>query len=138
MTQNNLINANNLADVVILSAASACNVNVVDIIGQNKTKEVVTARAIASKLLSEYDYGVRESARLINSDPKGVNTFIKSHESRMQDKKHARAYELSKQFIEGYFTSDSSLREKFNLLVTEVLIIQSQYQHIKELLTTTK
>ena len=138
MIQNKPINTNNLADVVILSAASACNVNVVDVIGKSKKWELVMARAIAAKLLGEYDYGIRESARLINSDPKGVHTYVHTHGARMEDKKYARAYGLAQDFVEGYFTSDSSLREKFNQLVTEVMTIKSQYQHIKELLTTAK
>lgn len=136
LIQQRLENSNNLADVVILSAASACNVTIADMMSNTKRKEIITAKAVACGVLSDYGFGIREIARFLMLDPKGTSTFINTQDKRMEDAKYQRAYRLTEEFVEGYFNSDASLREQFNKLFTVYIRLESQYAHIKELLTT--
>lgn len=136
LTQQGLENFKNLGDVVLLAAASSCNVNVVDIIAKGKTKEVAMARAIACKLLDELGYGTREIARLTSTDPKGVYTYIHSHDNRMADSRFKRAFGKAKKYSEDYYSSDASLHDEVAKVKARYIELNSKYEHIKELLTS--
>ena len=135
LIQQGLENSKNLEDVVLLSAASACNVNVVDIISKSKSKEVAMGRAIACAILNDLGFGTREIGRVTNTDPNGVYTFIHSHENRMADLRFARAYNKAKKYSEDYYSSDASLHEEIGRLKAAYIDLSSKYEHLKELLT---
>lgn len=135
LTQQELGNFRNLADVIILSVASATNVSMQDILSSRKTKEVTTARGISCRIMYDQGLHLREIARITNTDPKGVHTYIHSHENRMADKMYSRSYYRANQYLRGYFSSDATLHDEVGRLKAMYLDLQGKYDHLKELLT---
>ncbi len=136
LIQQQLENYSNLGDVVIMASASASNVSVADILSKSKNKEVTMARASACHLLSEHGFGVREISRLTTTDPKGVHTYIHTHDNRMADNRFERVYMKAKRYAEDYYSSDMSLREDVERIKNQYAELASKYEHLKELITS--
>ena len=126
--------SSNLADVILLSVATATGVPIVKIVNADKAREATTARAISCVILKSYDFATREIGRLLNTDPKGVRRFLYMHEDNLLKKRYAKSYQMSNEFVEGYYSSNAALQEKVNVLYTRQMELESKYQHLKELL----
>ena len=102
----------------------------------SKKKEVALAKGIACAVFNDYGYGVREIARLLSIDHKGVSVYIGSHDNRMADKKYLIKYKKVKAFVEGYEHSNEVNVNRLNEMAGKVSAIEERYEHLKELLTS--
>jgi len=134
LIQQSLVSSNSLADVVILSVAKATGVPTVKIVNADKAREATTARGIACVILKSYDFATREIGRLLGVDPKGVRRFLYMHEENLGKKRYLKSFEMANEFVEGYYSSNAALQEKFNTLYVRQMELESKYQHLKELL----
>jgi hypothetical protein len=136
LTQQELGNFKNLADVILLCAASAGGVSTADILSNKRTKEITTARAIAICAMHNQGLSLREIGRISNTDPKGVHTYIHSHDNRMADRRYELAYNRANNFMKGYFSSDASLHSEVDELKAKYVDLSGKYDHLKELITS--
>lgn len=134
LTQLSSENYNSLSDVIILSVSKATGVPTVKIVNADKAREATTARAIACVIMKSYDFATREIGRQLSTDPKGVRRFLYAHEENLAKKRYAKSFEMSNEFVEGYYSSNAGLQEKFNTLYVRQMELESKYQHLKELL----
>ena len=134
LTQRELANFNNLADVFLLSAASAGRVSVSDILSSKKAKEITIARGVAIRLMHNEGLPIREVARITNTDPKGVHTYVHQHDERMEDTRYKRVFEQAREYAVGYYSSDANLRSEVDALRKAFIALDSKCEHIKELI----
>ena len=131
-----MANFNNHENVCLHSCASVTSVSIAEIVGSAKRKEVVMARALTCSVLSYYGYGVREISRITNTDVKGVSVYLEGHDNRMADRRYARAFAKSVQFVNSYEEfSDEAMRDKVNVLYEKYLALEGRFEHLKELIT---
>jgi len=122
---------------VVLSAVSATSgIELAKILSNSKMKEVVLARSVICSILIEYGYGLREIGRIINTDHKGVHTFVESHDNRMADRKYMNTYNRSKKFVEDYESSNENVQGKLDTLYDKYMTLEAKYEHIVDLLTS--
>ena len=69
-------------------------------------------------------------------DPKGVHTYIHSHDNRMADRRYELAYNRANNFMKGYFSSDASLHSEVDELKAKYVDLSGKYDHLKELITS--
>lgn len=136
LTQRELANFKNLADVILLCAASASGVSTTDILSSKKTKETTTARAIAIRAMFDQGLTLREIGRITSTDPKGVHTYIHSHDNRMADVRYSRTYNRTNKYMKGYFSSDATLHSEVDELKAMYVDLSGKYEHLKELITS--
>jgi hypothetical protein len=136
LTQQELGNFKNLADVILLCSASAGGVSTTDILSSKKTKEITIARGVAIAIMHEQGLSIREIARISDTDPKGVHTYVHSHDNRMADKRYSRVFNRANEFMKGYFSSDTSLHGEVDKLKQMYVDLNGKYEHLKELLTS--
>ena len=134
-TQREWSSFKNLGDVILLCAASAANVSTQEILSSKKTKEITIGRAIAISIMHEQGLFLREIARITNTDPKGVHTYIHSHDNRMADRRYAMAFNRAKKYVESYFSSDVTLHGEVSGLKEMYIDLQGKYEHLKDLIT---
>ena len=135
-TVQTLVNYSSLENVIISGVSTISGVAIVDIMSNSKRKEVALAKSIACAVFNDYGYGVREIARLLNIDHKGVSVYIGSHDNRMADKKYLIKYNKVRAFVEGYESSNEVNVNRLNEMALKVTAIEERYEHIKELLTS--
>lgn len=131
-----LMSYSSLENVIISATSTISGVAIVDIMSNSKKKEVALAKGIACAVFGDYGYGVREIARLLSIDHKGVSVYIGSHGNRMADKKYLIKYNKVKTFVEGYESSNEVSVNKLNEMSMKVMAIEERYEHLKELLTS--
>jgi len=135
-TVQRLVNYSSLENVIISGVSTISSVAIVDIMSNSKRKEVALAKSVACAVFNDYGYGVREIARLLNIDHKGVSVYIGSHDNRMADKKYLIKYNKVKAFVEGYESSNEVSVNRLNEIALKVTAMESKYEHLKELLTS--
>ncbi len=135
LTQHELENYRNISDVILMCAASAANVSTQDILSSKKTKEITMARGVAVRTMYDQGLHLREIARITNTDPKGVHTYIHSHDNRMADARYLRAYNRANEFMKSYYSSDATLHDEVDRLKAMYIDLNSKYEHLKELIT---
>lgn len=135
-TVQTLVNYSSLENVIISGVSTISGVAIVDIMSNSKRKEVALAKSIACAVFNDYGYGVREIARLLNIDHKGVSVYIGSHDNRMADKKYLIKYNKVRAFVEGYESSNEVNVNRLNEMALKVTAIEERYEHLKELLTS--
>jgi len=135
-TVQTLMSYSSLENVIISGTSTISGVAIVDIMSNSKKKEVALAKGIACAVFNDYGYGVREIARLLNIDHKGVSVYIGSHDNRMADKKYLIKYKKVKAFVEGYEHSNEVNVNRLNEMTSKVFAIEEKYEHLKELLTS--
>jgi predicted transcriptional regulator len=135
-TVRTLVNYSSLENVIISGVSTISSVAIVDIMSNSKRKEVALAKSVACAVFNDYGYGVREIARLLNIDHKGVSVYIGSHDNRMADKKYLIKYNKVKAFVEGYESSNEVNVNRLNEMALKVTAIEERYEHLKELLTS--
>lgn len=127
----------NLENLVISATSTFTAVPIADITSNGKKKEVALAKSIACNVLHEYGYGVREIARLMNIDHKGVSVYVGSHENRLADRNYTVKYNNVKMFVQDY---NNRSVESFVNRVTDLQLqfskLESTVSHLKELLTS--
>jgi hypothetical protein len=131
-----LVNYSSLENVIISGVSTISGVAIVDIMSNSKKKEIALAKSIACAVFNDYGYGVREIARLLSIDHKGVSVYIGSHDNRMADKKYLIKYNKVKAFVEGYESSNEVSVNRLNEIALKVTAIEERYEHLKELLTS--
>jgi len=136
LTQQELGNFKNLADVILLCSSSAAQVSTKEILSSKKTKEVTMARGIACRIMYDQGLHIREIARITDTDPKGVHTYIHSHDNRMADLRYERSYNRANEFMKSYFSSDATLHGEVDTLKQMYIDLNGKYEHLKELLTS--
>ena len=134
-TAQTLVRYSSLENVIISGVSTISGVSIVDIMSNSKKKEVALAKSVACAIFNEYGYGVREIARLLNIDHKGVSVYIGSHDNRMADKKYLIKYTKVKAFVEGYESSNEVSLNRLHEMAGKVIAIEERYEHLKELLT---
>jgi len=135
-TAQTLMRYSSLENVIISGVSTISGVSIVDIMSNSKKKEVALAKSVACAIFNEYGYGVREIARLLNIDHKGVSVYIGSHDNRMADKKYLIKYTKVKAFVEGYESSNEVSLNRLHEMAGKVIAIEERYEHLKELLTS--
>lgn len=135
-TVQTLMSYSSLENVIISGTSTISGVAIVDIMSNRKKKEIALAKGIACAVFNDYGYGVREIARLLNIDHKGVSVYIGSHDNRMADKKYLIKYNKVKAFVEGYESSNEVSLNRLNEMTSKVFAIEEKYEHLKELLTS--
>jgi predicted transcriptional regulator len=135
-TVQTLVNYSSLENVIISGVSTISSVAIVDIMSNSKRKEVALAKSVACAVFNDYGYGVREIARLLNIDHKGVSVYIGSHDNRMADKKYLIKYNKVKAFVEGYESSNEVSVNRLNEIALKVTAMEGKYEHLKELLTS--
>ena len=135
-TAQTLVRYSSLENVIISGVSTISGVSIVDIMSNSKKKEVALAKSVACAIFNEYGYGVREIARLLNIDYKGVSVYIGSHDNRMADKKYLIKYTKVKAFVEGYESSNEVSLNRLHEMAGKVIAIEERYEHLKELLTS--
>jgi predicted transcriptional regulator len=135
-TAQTLMSYSSLENVIISGTSTISGVAISDIMSNSKKKEVALAKGIACAVFNDYGYGVREIARLLNIDHKGVSVYIGSHDNRMADKKYLIKYKKVKAFVEGYEHSNEVNVNRLNEMAGKVSAIEERYEHLKELLTS--
>lgn len=135
-TAQTLVRYSSLENVIISGVSTISGVSIVDIMSNSKKKEVALAKSVACAIFNEYGYGVREIARLLNIDHKGVSVYIGSHDNRMADKKYLIKYTKVKAFVEGYESSNEVSLNRLHEMAGKVIAIEERYEHLKELLTS--
>ena len=125
-----------LENVIISGTSTISGVAISDIMSNSKKKEVELAKGIACAVFNDYGYGVREIARLLSIDHKGVSVYIGSHDNRMADKKYLIKYKKVKAFVEGYEHSNEVNVNRLNEMAGKVSAMEERYEHLKELLTS--
>ena len=135
-TEQMLVNYSSLENVIISGVSTISGVAIVDIMSNSKKKEIALAKSIACAVFNDYGYGVREIARLLSIDHKGVSVYIGSHDNRMADKKYLIKYNKVKAFVEGYESSNEVSVNRLNEIALKVTAIEERYEHLKELLTS--
>lgn len=135
-TVQTLVNYSSLENVIISGVSTISSVAIVDIMSNSKRKEVALAKSVACAVFNDYGYGVREIARLLNIDHKGVSVYIGSHDNRMADKKYLIKYNKVKAFVEGYESSNEVSVNRLNEMALKVTAMEGKYEHLKELLTS--
>ncbi len=135
-TVRTLMSYSSLENVIISGTSTISGVAIVDIMSNRKKKEIALAKGIACAVFNDYGYGVREIARLLNIDHKGVSVYIGSHDNRMADKKYLIKYNKVKAFVEGYESSNEVSLNRLNEMTSKVFAIEEKYEHLKELLTS--
>ena len=135
-TVQTLVNYSSLENVIISGVSTISGVAIVDIMSNSKRKEVALAKSIACAVFNDYGYGVREIARLLSIDHKGVSVYIGSHDNRMADKKYLIKYNKVRAFVEGYESSNEVNVNRLNEMALKVTAIEERYEHLKELLTS--
>lgn len=135
-TAQTLMSYSSLENVIISGTSTISGVAIVDIMSNSKKKEVALAKGIACAVFNDYGYGVREIARLLNIDHKGVSVYIGSHDNRMADKKYLIKYKKVKAFVEGYEHSNEVNVNRLNEMAGKVSAMEERYEHLKELLTS--
>ena len=135
-TVQTLMSYSSLENVIISGTSTISGVAISDIMSNSKKKEVALAKGIACAVFNDYGYGVREIARLLNIDHKGVSVYIGSHDNRMADKKYLIKYKKVKAFVEGYEHSNEVNVNRLNEMAGKVSAIEERYEHLKELLTS--
>lgn len=135
-TVRTLMSYSSLENVIISGTSTISGVAIVDIMSNRKKKEIALAKGIACAVFNDYGYGVREIARLLNIDHKGVSVYIGSHDNRMADKKYLIKYNKVKAFVEGYESSNEVSVNRLNEMASKVIAIEERYEHLKELLTS--
>lgn len=135
-TVRTLVNYSSLENVIISGVSTISSVAIVDIMSNSKRKEVALAKSVACAVFNDYGYGVREIARLLNIDHKGVSVYIGSHDNRMADKKYLIKYNKVRAFVEDYESSNEVSVNRLNEMALKVTAIEERYEHLKELLTS--
>jgi len=135
-TVRTLMSYSSLENVIISGTSTISGVAIADIMSNSKKKEVALAKGIACAVFNDYGYGVREIARLLSIDHKGVSVYIGSHDNRMADKKYIIKYKKVKAFVEGYEHSNEVNVNRLNEMSAKVIAMQERYEHLKELLTS--
>ena len=135
-TVQTLMSYSSLENVIISGTSTISGVAISDIMSNSKKKEVALAKGIACAVFNDYGYGVREIARLLNIDHKGVSVYIGSHDNRMADKKYLIKYKKVKAFVEGYEHSNEVNVNRLNEMAGKVSAMEERYEHLKELLTS--
>ena len=135
-TVRTLMSYSSLENVIISWTSTISGVAIADIMSNSKKKEVALAKGIACAVFNDYGYGVREIARLLSIDHKGVSVYIGSHDNRMADKKYTIKYKKVKAFVEGYEHSNEVNVNRLNEMSAKVIAMQERYEHLKELLTS--
>lgn len=135
-TVRTLMSYSNLENVIISGTSTISGVAIAEIMSNSKKKEVALAKSVACAIFNDYGYGVREIARLLNIDHKGVSVYIGSHDNRMADKKYLIKYNKVKAFVEGYEFSNEVNVNRLNEMASKVIAIEERYEHLKELLTS--
>lgn len=135
-TVRTLMSYSNLENVIISGTSTITGVAIAEIMSNSKKKEVALAKSVACAIFNDYGYGVREIARLLNIDHKGVSVYIGSHDNRMADKKYLIKYNKVKAFVEGYESSNEVNVNRLNEMASKVIAIEERYEHLKELLTS--
>ena len=135
-TAQTLMSYSSLENVIISGTSTISGVAISDIMSNSKKKEVALAKGIACAVFNDYGYGVREIARLLNIDHKGVSVYIGSHDNRMADKKYLIKYKKVKAFVEGYEHSNEVNVNRLNEMAGKVSAMEERYEHLKELLTS--
>jgi len=135
-TVRTLMSYSSLENVIISGTSTISGVAIADIMSNSKKKEVALAKGIACAVFNDYGYGVREIARLLNIDHKGVSVYIGSHDNRMADKKYLIKYTKVKAFVEGYESSNEVSLNRLHEMSAKVIAMQERYEHLKELLTS--
>ena len=135
-TAQTLMSYSSLENVIISGTSTISGVAISDIMSNSKKKEVALAKGIACAVFNDYGYGVREIARLLSIDHKGVSVYIGSHDNRMADKKYLIKYKKVKAFVEGYEHSNEVSVNRLNEMAGKVSAMEERYEHLKELLTS--
>jgi len=135
-TAQTLMSYSSLENVIISGTSTISGVAISDIMSNSKKKEVALAKGIACAVFNDYCYGVREIARLLSIDHKGVSVYIGSHDNRMADKKYLIKYKKVKAFVEGYEHSNEVNVNRLNEMAGKVSAMEERYEHLKELLTS--
>lgn len=135
-TAQTLMKYSSLENVIVSGTSTITGVPISEIMSNSKKKEVALAKSVACYIFNEYGYGVREIARLLNLDHKGVSVYIGSHDNRMADKKYLIKYNKVKAFVEGYESSNEVNVNRLNELAGKVITMEERYEHLKELLTS--
>lgn len=135
-TVRTLMSYSNLENVIISGTSTITGVAIAEIMSNSKKKEVALAKSVACAIFNDYGYGVREIARLLNIDHKGVSVYIGSHDNRMADKKYLIKYNKVKAFVEGYESSNEVNVNRLNEMASKVIAIEQRYEHLRELLTS--
>lgn len=135
-TVRTLMSYSNLENVIISGTSTITGVAIAEIMSNSKKKEVALAKSVACAIFNDYGYGVREIARLLNIDHKGVSVYIGSHDNRMADKKYLIKYNKVKAFVEGYESSNEVNVNRLNEMASKVIAIEERYEHLRELLTS--
>ncbi len=135
-TAQTLMSYSSLENVIISGTSTISGVAISDIMSNSKKKEVALAKGIACAVFNDYGYGVREIARLLSIDHKGVSVYIGSHDNRMADKKYLIKYKKVKALVEGYEHSNEVNVNRLNEMAGKVSAMEERYEHLKELLTS--
>ena len=135
-TVRTLMSYSNLENVIISGTSTITGVAIAEIMSNSKKKEVALAKSVACAIFNDYGYGIREIARLLNIDHKGVSVYIGSHDNRMADKKYLIKYNKVKAFVEGYESSNEVNVNRLNEMASKVIAIEERYEHLRELLTS--
>ncbi len=135
-TAQTLMSYSSLENVIISGTSTISGVAISDIMSNSKKKEVALAKGVACAVFNDYGYGVREIARLLSIDHKGVSVYIGSHDNRMADKKYLIKYKKVKAFVEGYEHSNEVNVNRLNEMAGKVSAMEERYEHLKELLTS--
>lgn len=130
---------NKYENVCLHACSSVTGTSIVDIMGSNKKKEVVMARALTCSVLKFCGFGIREISRITNTDAKGVSIYIETHDTKMSDTRYERNYNKAVSFINTYEEfSDEALTEKVQTLFESFIELRSKYDHLEQLLITNK
>lgn len=135
-TAQTLMRYSSLENVIISGTSTITGVPISEIMSNSKKKEVALAKSVGCAVFNDYGYGVREIARLLNLDHKGVSVYIGSHDNRMADKKYLIKYNKVKAFVEGYESSNEVNVNRLNELAGKVITMEERYEHLRELLTS--
>lgn len=135
-TAQKLRNFSTLENVIISGTSTITGVPISEIMSSGKKKETALAKSIACAVFNEYGYGIREIARLINIDHKGVSVYIGSHDNRLADKKYAIKYKKVKTFVEGYESSNEITNNVVLDMALKITSLEQRYEHLKQLLTS--
>ena len=135
-TVQTLMSYSSLENVIISGTSTISGVAITDIMSNSKKKEIALAKSIACAVFNDYGYGVREIARLLSIDHKGVSVYIGSHDNRMADKKYLIKYNKVKAFVEGYESSNEVSVNRLNEISAKVITMEEKYEHLKQLLTS--
>jgi len=135
-TVQTLMRYSSLENVIISGTSTITGVPISEIMSNSKKKEIALAKSVACAVFNDYGYGVREIARLLNLDHKGVSVYIGSHDNRMADKKYLIKYNKVKAFVEGYESSNEVNVNRLNEMAIKVIEMEARYDHLRELLTS--